>query len=223
LSVGAYYASRVYMTKFDKYKGLFAEQGDFDIPPHFGIGVAIKPNKKWTVAFDVTRTLYSDIASVGNPGPDNRAPGIFWPASFGCPTDGRPVEQNECALGRDKGLGFGWKDQTVYKLGISYKYNPKWTFRAGFNYGKAPIPSDQILFSLLAPATTEKHITLGFSYALSPQLEISMNYMHALKNTLTGKTPFYPDGISKFEDLRKDNAAISMYQHSLGITIGYKL
>ncbi|MEQ1488345.1 MAG: outer membrane protein transport protein, partial [Methylotenera sp.] len=32
VTLGATYQSRTYMSKFDKYKGLFAEQGDFDIP-----------------------------------------------------------------------------------------------------------------------------------------------------------------------------------------------
>lgn len=40
LSVGATYQSRTYMQNFDKYQGLFAEQGGFDIPSNVGAGVA---------------------------------------------------------------------------------------------------------------------------------------------------------------------------------------
>jgi len=47
LTVGLTYASKTYMTKFDKYKGLFAEQGDFSIPENYGIGLAFKPAKIW--------------------------------------------------------------------------------------------------------------------------------------------------------------------------------
>ena len=210
LSVGLNYSSRVKMTKFKKYAGLFAEQGSFDIPENYGIGLAWKFNKQWLVAADVTRNNFSSIASVGNPGPTNYDPDTFIPPGYGF-------------LGEDNGMGFGWKDQTVYKLGLMYKHNKQWTFRAGYNYGKAPIPSDQILFSLLAPGVVEHHATIGFSYRMSPTLEFSMNYMYAFKNTITGKTPFWPDGVSNWEELTEDNAAASMYQHSLGFGIAYQM
>lgn len=222
LSLGANYSSRVYMTKFEKYKGLFAEQGDFDIPENYAVGLAWRPNKQTTVAFDVQRILFSDIASVGNPGPDYRDPSSFFPTSFGCPR-GVSLEEQPCALGKDKGMGFGWDDMTVYKLGVSYDLDKTWTVRAGLNYGEAPVPPSQSLFSLLAPGVVEKHLTLGFSYRPDSNMEISVNYMHAFENTVTGKTAFYPDGISDADDLRNDNAAMSMYQNSLGITFAYQL
>ena len=43
VSFGGYYQSRIYMSKFKRYAGLFAEQGDFDIPASAGLGIAIKP------------------------------------------------------------------------------------------------------------------------------------------------------------------------------------
>ena len=43
LSVGASYQSRINMSKFDEYSGLFAEKGGFDIPQTFTGGVAVKP------------------------------------------------------------------------------------------------------------------------------------------------------------------------------------
>ena len=51
LSVGASYQSRINMSKFDEYSGLFAEKGGFDIPQTFTGGVAVKPVDKLTVAF----------------------------------------------------------------------------------------------------------------------------------------------------------------------------
>ena len=214
LSVGVNWASRVKMTKFDKYKNLFAEQGSFDIPTHYAIGLAWKINKQWTVAADVQRIEFSSIKSVGNRGPSAKW-GIFPPECQG--------REEECKTGKDDGLGFGWKDLTAYKVGLRYKHDKQWTFRAGYNYGKNPVPEDQVLFNLLAPGVVEHHVTLGFSYAMSPNLELAMNYMYAFKNTVTGKTPFPPTGISDPAELTEDNAAMSMYQHSLGIGIAYKM
>ncbi len=52
LTIGATYATKTYMGSFDKYKGLFAEQGDFDIPANFGVGVAWKAMPALTLAAD---------------------------------------------------------------------------------------------------------------------------------------------------------------------------
>lgn len=210
LSLGVNYASRVYMTKFEKYRNLFAEQGDFDIPEHYAVGIAYKPTKQLTIAADVQRILFSDITSVGNDGPID-------PVDFNPQCPGGSTGRPECLLGGNLGMGFGWKDQTVYKLGVDYRYSDQWSLRAGLNYGKSPIPDDQVLFNMLAPATVEKHITLGASYRPSRNIEWSMNYMHAFENTITGPTAFTN------RDPGEDNAAISMYQHSLGVSFSYSL
>ncbi|HHJ17738.1 MAG TPA: hypothetical protein ENJ80_13680, partial [Gammaproteobacteria bacterium] len=155
LSIGANYASRTYMTKFDKYSDLFAEQGSFDIPEHYALGAAFSITKKLTIAFDYQRINYSDIKSIGNKGPDAADPINFFPS--GCQS--LPDGSNTCMLGRNDGMGFGWDDQNIYKVGLNYDYDPKWSFRAGFNYAKSPIPDDQVLFNFLAPAVNEKHAT----------------------------------------------------------------
>lgn len=221
LSIGLNYSSRVYMTRFDKYRGLFAEQGSFDIPENYALGIALKPTDKLTLAFDVEQINYGDIRSVNNPGPDWRNTSDFFPTSFGCTNTGTTPADNTCALGKDDGMGFGWDDQTVYKVGAQYDYSEQWTFRVGYNYGKSPVKEDQIQFNLLAPAVVEHHATVGFSYRPSTNIEWSMNYMLAFKNQVRGPTPFYPAGINSPDELDNPNAATSMYQHSLGVTFSY--
>lgn len=46
ISLGASYQSEIAMSEFDKYKGLFAEQGDFDIPATANAGIAWKPPRR---------------------------------------------------------------------------------------------------------------------------------------------------------------------------------
>ena len=53
LRLGVNYSSRVYMSKFDAYKNLFAEQGDFDIPSNWAVGVAYQADKKTTLNQDI--------------------------------------------------------------------------------------------------------------------------------------------------------------------------
>lgn len=220
LKLGINVASRVYMKPFDKYKNLFAEQGDFDIPPHFAVGIAYKVTKNTVIAADIQRIFYGRVKSVANQGPNVVDTDDLNPAA-GCEGDDG-ANPTLCKLGGDAGMGMGWRNQTVFKLGVDHKYNDTWSFRAGLNYGKAPIPSSQVLFNLVAPATTEWHLTFGASYRPSRNIEWSVNYMHAFKNTIKGPTAF-PPAANGGQSVIGDNAAISMYINSLGVSFAYKM
>jgi len=208
LSLGANYSSRVYMTKFDQYEELFAEQGSFDIPENYAIGAAFKVTPDLTVAADVQRIMYGDIASIHNPGPVD-------PVSLNplCPG----IDTARCKLGGNEGMGFGWGDQTVYKIGLNYDINQEWSVRMGYNHADGVIEEDQVLFNMLAPATVEDHITVGASYRPNKNMEWSFNFMHAFENTVKGTTAFSnrPPG--------EDNAELSMSINSLGVSFGYKM
>ena len=134
---------------------------------------------------------------------------------------------------------------TIYKLGIAYQSSKQWTWRGGLNYGKTPIPDDQLLFNLLAPGTTEKHLTLGFTYSPDPKTEWTVTYLHAFNNrqtcvagTVTAaeaaagtgnrgcETLFSSPGISDpaFPILDRPAGALTaeLEQNSLGIAYGRK-
>lgn len=208
LHIGLNYSSRTYMTKFDKYKNLFAEQGDFDIPSTYAIGFAYDFTPTITAYLDVQRINYNEVASVGNKGP--QVTGGFFPCG-----------NLECgALGKDEGLGFGWKDQTVFKLGASWAFSSTMVFRAGYNHASNQIPNDQILFNMLAPAVVEDHVTLGGSYLFGETMELSVSYVHAFKNTITGPTAFQPAGADPANPA--NNASLAMEQNSIGVTLGIK-
>lgn len=209
LTIGANYSSKVYMSEFDKYKNLFAEQGDFDIPPITTVGFAYKATPEINVVMDIQYVEYTQVASVSNPGPVPEDPDQLFPTGYSF-------------LGLDNGMGFGWEDQTTVKLGMDYRYSEKIILRGGWNYGRAPIKNDEILFNFLAPATVEHHLTLGASYYYKPDIELSASFMHAFKETITGKTPFYPTGVNNYEELTQDNAAITMSQNAIGFGVGIK-
>ncbi|MEA2078958.1 MAG: outer membrane protein transport protein [Pseudomonadota bacterium] len=212
-SVGAVATSKIYMDKFDDYAGLFAEQGDFDIPATFGGGIAVHFTPRLTVAADVSRIMYSDVDSLANNGPT--ADEFF--AAFGNALATANGSLLPNALGKNDGWGFGWDDVWVYKIGVDYAYTNKWTFRAGFNYAEVPFDDDQALFNVLAPAVVEKHVTAGFTYSPSQNSEISVAYMHAFRNdvdnTYTGSGNFA--GFSY-------GAKNDMYQNSIEASYAWK-
>ncbi len=210
LTLGLTYATKSYMTKFDKYRGLFAEQGGFDIPSNYGIGIALKPAKNLVIAADVLRIEYEGVAAVSNRGPGfDSGPGFQGiAAGFPCGNLGDAA----LCLGEDRGLGFGWVNQTVYKLGVQYGVNNRLQLRAGYNYGKSPILDDQLTFNTLAPATVEHHYSVGFTYKASDTLEVSGTYMYAAPNSQVARDQNIVGGVE-----------IGMHQNLFGISLGWVL
>jgi long-chain fatty acid transport protein len=164
--VGAVYTSKMAMGSFESYKGLFEGAGSFDIPSHYGIGVAWEPDSQWLVAFDWERIKFSDVPSVNNPS-NVRAP-----------------------LGSNGGPGFGWQDINAYRIGVQYRIDQTWTVRAGYNRSDNPITPRDVTFNILAPGVVQNHITFGFSYAIDKASEITAMYGHAFKNEVSGPSLF---------------------------------
>lgn len=166
LTVGASYQTRVDMSKFDKYRGLFAQHGGFDIPPTATIGLAWKVTPRSTIVFDVQKIWYSQIASVGNP-MYNSVGGLN-------------------KLGSDNGAGFGWKDVTAYKLGYQWQSGPNWTWRVGYSHNNNPIPSADVLFNVIAPAVIKQHFTFGFTRKMPHNNELTVSAMYTGEARMSG-------------------------------------
>ena len=214
LQLGANYSSEIDMSKFDQYSGLFPDEGDFDIPENYAIGIAYEYTTASHITFDIQQINYRGVKAFEHEGPLASDPAKFYPLC------NDPNDANECKLGGSLGMGFGWTNQTVFKLGIDYMINDKWIIRGGWAYAEAPIPDDQILFALLAPATVEHHITGGATYNWNKDIELSFSVVYAPKETITGPTAFPPPpGVGVVEG---SNAAITMEQLSLGAALGWK-
>jgi long-chain fatty acid transport protein len=172
LKVGAAYQSKMMMSEFDRYAGLFAQQGDFDIPSSWTAGVAVMPHKDWTLLLDVKQILYSEIKAINNPMLPNLQTSL---------------------LGYDDGAGFGWKDVLAVKFGAMFTGVEGWDFMAGYSYNQNPIPETEVMFNILAPAVVQNHVTAGFTKHIGTQNEVSLAFMYALDNSVTGENPLeYP-------------------------------
>jgi len=197
LTVGASYQSKIYMSEFDKYAGLFAEQGDFDIPSNFTVGLAFKATPSVTMTADVQRIMYSDVASIANP----IAPNIQ-----NCLAS-LPTPDGNC-LGGNNGIGFGWDDMTIYKLGLQWEYSPDLTLRAGFSHASAPIPSSEVVFNIIAPAVVENHFTIGATKKMSKDSEVSFSALYVPEKKLAGN----PTG--------DQNIELKMHQYEFELSYG---
>ena len=169
LSLAASAQSRLYMSNFDDYRGLFAEQGDFDVPPTAVIGFAYQLTPAVTLVGDWQRIWFSEVKALGNP-------------------NDQPIAGPDNLLGADQGLGFGWDDIDILKLGVQWQYSPALTLRGGISHASQLFEGGNALFNILAPATPQTHLSVGLTHASGPH-QISLAYTHALKNKIGGSNP----------------------------------
>lgn len=194
LALGASYQTEIKMSEFDEYAGLFAEQGDFDIPATWAVGIAVMPAKGWTIAADVQEIYYSKVAAIGNP----MLPNLM-----------------QAPLGSDNGAGFGWKDVTVFKLGVQWEASETWTFRAGYAHADQPVPESEVLFNILAPGVIQDHVTVGLTTLLSKKAALHFALMRAFSNCVEGPNPLEAPGQQRI-DLKMDQ-----WEAELGLSYGF--
>ena len=169
LTLAASYQSEMGMDNFDKYKGLFAEQGGFDIPATWTLGLAFDVTPKSTLTFDIQNIMYSDVASIANP-------------MTNFTVLGQP-------FGSTNGAGFGWDDMTIYKLGYQFETSADMTWRVGISQGDQPIAGSEVMLNILAPAVMETHLTGGFTMKTGSDSEFSLSAMYAPNVSVTGPNP----------------------------------
>lgn len=192
VTAGVAYRTKTDMGKLDKYKGLFAEQGDLDMPAATTVGVAWQATPKTLVAADIQRIEYSGVKSMANLN--------------------TMITATPTPLGADNGPGFGWKDQTVYKVGVKHQVKPDFAVLAGYNHGKSPIDAGQTLFNMLAPATVEDHVSVGGEWTLTNKAKLAAVYTHALDKKIDGNSSIPLAGFGGGE------ADVSMKQNSIGVS-----
>jgi long-chain fatty acid transport protein len=196
VTLGATYQTKTKMSKFSNYSGLFADQGSFDIPSNFGVGTAVKATSQTTVALDVERINYSGVDSVGN-------------TFTAMPTTAGGTGPQ---LGATGGPGFGWQDMTIIKLGVSYDVDSMLTLRAGYNHNNQQIQGSQTLLNVLAPGVVQNHLSLGGTWKLANKQEVTLAYIHAFNQTVSGPI---------MTGLGGGNANISMHEDSLSFSFGW--
>ncbi|HBM50310.1 MAG TPA: hypothetical protein DD385_09250, partial [Marinobacter sp.] len=198
LRAGLSWRTILEMEEFNKYEGLFAEQGGFDIPQMFNAGIAWSGLENHWLLLDVQHIRYSEINSIGNP---------MMPALMNV-RDGDASSQ----LGRDNGPGFGWDDMTIVKLGWQWQQSNEQTWRAGVSYGEQPIPDEEVLFNILAPGVQEWHFTGGFTHRFSEALEVSGMAFYSPRKTVRGENPMGPG----------QHIELSMSQVGASFSVGYQ-
>lgn len=155
--------TKMWMSKFDKYSGLFSDGGDFDIPAAITAGIAFDATPDLTFTADYQHIFYSGVNAVSNSS-------LITPGS----------------LGTANGPGFGWHDVDVFKLGAEWRATDIWTLRAGYAYSTNPVKSSDVMFNILAPGVVKHHITAGASVQASEKNSLDFSAMYVPDSSVSG-------------------------------------
>lgn len=70
-----------------------------------------------------------------------------------------------------------WEDSWTFALGVDYRYNPDWTFRAGYSFDETPVPSKQFRTPSM-PDNDNHWLAAGASYKYRKNLVLDLGYTH---------------------------------------------
>ena len=157
--------TKIQMGNFDRYRGLLADQGNFDIPATLQAGVAIDLKSDLVLMADYKRIWFGSIPSVGNPTTNFLLPAFF---------------------GADNGAGFGVRDVDVFKLGLEWRATPEMTVRGGYSYNTAPIGSRDADLNIMTLGVVQHHFTGGLSFHLTRNMDVEIAAMFAPEASVSG-------------------------------------
>ncbi len=190
LTIGFAYETKIDMAEFDDYAGLFAENGDFDIPSTYTVGIAWSASPTSTLLLDYQVINYTDVAAISNsitPLLTNCFDSLNNTFFSGGQTQ-QPAVGAGC-LGGAEGAGFGWNDMKIIKLGYEWEMSGD-TYRVGYSTTDQPIDSS-INLNILAPGVVEDHFTLGYTTTIDDN-EWTVFLMYAPEVEISGISAFDP-------------------------------
>lgn len=197
LTFGASYQTKMNMSKFDDYAGLFAQGGKFDIPSTYTIGVAFKTTESSTLLIDYQGINYSDVPALGNGISSLLNPATCTDALNNTLINGTPSPATGIGCLGGNGAGFGWDDVKVIKIGYEWSVGDN-TYRLGYSTTKQPIDSSEVNFNLLAPGVVEDHFTAGYT-SNSGENEWTIFLLYAPTVKVSGPSSFDPSQTISFK------------------------
>jgi long-chain fatty acid transport protein len=206
VTAGVDYTSEMYMTKFNKYRGLFADRGSFNIPPSVSEGLTFHVLSNLSIGVEHEHIFNTAIKSLSAWGGQNGSSQQF-------------------NLGASNGAGFGWKDIDIYRIGIEYAPTmiSGLTLRTGYSHGTDFQNGDNNMFNIVAPATEKDHVSVGGTYDITKNWGVSLAYQHAFAQSITGNNKITMNPlIPGFDNFTDQSIKLNMDQNEVALGVHYK-
>lgn len=162
--LGASGATPMWMSRLEKYRGIIADNGSFDIPANLQAGVAYDLLPNLTLMLDWRHIFYSAVPALGNPS--------------------NPIFAK--SMGTGSGPGFDWTDVDSGAVGAEWRYSPALTLRGGYHYSTNPLRWRSVTVNVLSPIINRHHASVGANWAFTTHSSVDFAFVYAFKNSFTG-------------------------------------
>ncbi len=152
------YQSRVNMAAFANYRGVFADQGDFDIPA----------SASASLSYALTPTLAIDAG----------AQHVQYSAIRPFTSSNLPI-RFLALLGDSSSPVFAWRDLNVYSLGWTLSEDRIGTIQMRYTTRQQPVPTSRLLENALASATANDMFSLAWSRDFGSRTNLSFSASYA--------------------------------------------
>ena len=180
VNLSASYQPKMAMTKFHQYSGLLANDGEFDIPAYGNMGAAWHVSQTIALVADVEEIWFKDIPAYGTNNAAILPGGSCIPGSAG-----------STCLGGSNGAGFGWGNDTIYKVGAEWQVAEKTALRAGYSYGEQVLSKLQATDNMITPGALIQNIfSLGATQKISKKDAINGVFTFIPQQSFTSQNLF---------------------------------
>ena len=106
-------------------------------------------------------------------------------------------------------------DAVAGAVGAQYTLNDCWDVRFGYNFNQNPISAADAALNLSDPLIQEQNVSMGASYHLTHNVDLSVAYVYLVNNSLTGPLPApFPGGSTLSHEIDAHSAIF-------GVSVGY--
>jgi len=146
------------MEEFARYRGVYSQPADLDIPARAQVGLAFQASERSWLNVAVERVMYSDISAF---------PSRYLPNRF------------LSLLGDSSSPAFSWQDLTVYSVGYTWSDGEDQQWHIDLSTRTQPSPSSRLLNQALASDLADSAMVVGYSRRTGDRSRLAFNAAYA--------------------------------------------
>lgn len=157
--------SQVDMDPLQRYRGVYGDPGDFDIPAGAGAGFTTRISEKSWVQFGVERVFYSDVEGFTASSLPRRFLNL---------------------LGDSTSPEFAWQDLTVYSATVGLQPATDWSVELRYSTQQQPEPTSRLLQRALEQEFTNQNYAVGITRRVGASTQLTFNASYAAREYVLG-------------------------------------
>jgi len=161
--------SQVDMDPLQRFRGLYGDPGDFDIPAGAGAGLTTQITDRSWLQLGVERVFYSDVEGFTSRSLPRRFLNL---------------------LGDSTSPEFAWQDLTVYSATLGVQPARHWSVELRYSTQQQPEPTSALLRRALEQEFTNQNYAIGVTRRVGSSSQLTFNASYAAREYVLGAPTF---------------------------------